>query len=146
MKLFLYIIYEKRKSTSTLLFVFFQNSLSLPANLTCLGMWLWLLFKVFFVPKCIKMMFFLFFKNYFWDQCIKKIQNIQKINYFLTKQKIWIFKEHVNLIESHINLPKFSPWIWEPSSLQQKSITVEELPDSHDNVKRSMKIIKEQQF
>jgi len=31
-------------------------------NFTCIGVWLWLLFKVFFVPKCIKMIFFIFKK------------------------------------------------------------------------------------
>jgi hypothetical protein len=45
----------------------------------CLGVWLRLLFKVFFMLKSIKMIFFLFFKNYFWDQRIKTIQNTKKI-------------------------------------------------------------------
>jgi len=47
----------------------------IPWFMTCLRVWLRLLFKVFFVPKYIKMMFFLFFKNYFWNQRIKTIQN-----------------------------------------------------------------------
>jgi len=33
--------------------------------LACLGVWLWLFFKVFFISKYIKIIFFLFFKNYF---------------------------------------------------------------------------------
>jgi hypothetical protein len=28
-------------------------------DFTCIGVWLWLLFKVFFVPTCIKMIFFI---------------------------------------------------------------------------------------
>jgi hypothetical protein len=57
----------------------------------CLGVWLRLFFKVFFIPKCIKMMFFLFFKNHFWDQRIKTIQNIKKYILIFSKKKIEFF-------------------------------------------------------
>jgi hypothetical protein len=43
-------------------------------NSTCLRVWLWLFFKVFFMPKCIKMMFFYFLKIIFEISQLKKFK------------------------------------------------------------------------
>jgi hypothetical protein len=51
----------------------------------CLGVWLWLLFKVLFTQKSVPTIFFLFFKNYFWDQHIKIIWKYKK--HITSKQK-----------------------------------------------------------
>ena len=47
--------------------------------------WLWLLFKLFFIQKCIKIIFFLFFKNYFYISILKWSKNTKK--YINLKQK-----------------------------------------------------------
>jgi hypothetical protein len=76
----LYIIYNNKTYFKVLFF------LNLPSpSWGCLGVWLWLLFKVFFTQKSVPTIFFLFFKNYFWDQYIKIIWKHQK--YITSKQK-----------------------------------------------------------
>ena len=55
----------------------------------CLGVWLLLLFKVFFTQKKHANNIFLFFKNYFWDQHIKMIWKHKK--HINSKKKIQIF-------------------------------------------------------
>ena len=44
----------------------------------CLEVWLWLLFKIFFVPKYIKMMFFYFFKIIFEISASKRSKTYKK--------------------------------------------------------------------
>jgi len=50
-------------------------------DFTCIGVWLQLLFKVFFVPKCIKMMFFYFLKIIFEISASKRSKTYQKFNF-----------------------------------------------------------------
>ena len=71
--------------------IYWINTLSLffYFNWVCLGVWLWLFFKVFFIQKYIKMIFFLFLKIIFKINVSKWSENIKKI--IFNKNNFWIF-------------------------------------------------------
>jgi hypothetical protein len=60
-------------------------------HMACLEMWLWLLFKVFFMLKCIKMMFFIFKKLFLRSTHQNDPKHIKKL---IFHKKIYFFLKH----------------------------------------------------